>query len=291
MLVIGSDGKGSWTKDFLTPLFKRTFPHTKIMYDTEQTPDIVIRSHFHTLEKEPAYTCPYIVWSGESYRVKHKHDYSPILEINTVNDYSIQNNLYIPHIIAEFNSIITRPTQILPKKNCCAYTFSNRVPERERFFWAMRIKEPTCFAFGASCHTRDNPFELPMNRRGENSTAFKDFGFLVAMENKIAPGYLTEKIGYAYNSGTVPIYWGDSETVSTFFNPASYIDVSNYTNPDKAAEYALEVWRDPQKLQKYLDAPITLNSMLEDYFAIYTDYRLWQKPFVDILRETFPDLS
>ena len=111
------------------------------------------------------------------------------------------------------------------------------------------------------------------------------------MENKIAPGYLTEKIGNAFNSGTIPIYWGDSETVSTFFNPESYIDVSNFRTPEAAAEYAIEVWRDSHKLQKYLDAPITLNTTLDDYFSVYTEYRAWQKPFVDILRETFPDFS
>lgn len=291
MLVVGSDGMGSWTKDFLTPLFQRTFPHTTILYDKEKKPDIVIRSHFHNIEKEPEYSCPYISWSGESYRVKPKKDFDPILEINTIKDSSISNNFYMPHLIAEFNTIIKRPTEIPPKKYCCAYTFSNRVPQRERLFWSMRVKEPTCFAFGASCHTRNNPFELPMSRRGENSNAFKEFGFLVAMENKIAPGYLTEKIGYAYNSGTVPIYWGDCDTVSEFFNPESYIDVSTFLSPDKAAEYVIEVWRDPQKLQRYLEKPITVNSKLEDYFAIYTAYRPWQKPFIDILRETFPDLS
>lgn len=291
MLVVGSDGMGSWCKQFVIPLLERTFPHTKIEFSTDKKPDLVLRSHFQSMETPAPYSCPYITWSGESYRVKHKAEYDPIMEINTVNDKAIPNNLYIPHLIAEFETIIKRPTEIPPKKYCCAYTFTSRIPERERFFWSMRIKESSCFAFGDSCHTKDNPFELPRTKRKENSNAFKEFGFLVAMENKIAPGYLTEKIGNAFNSGTIPIYWGDTSTVSDFFNPASYIDVSDFSSPDKAAEYAIELWRDPQKLQKYLDAPITLTSTLEDYFAVYNAYRPWQKPFVDILRETFPDLS
>ena len=84
---------------------------------------------------------------------------------------------------------------------------------------------------------------------------------------------------------------GDSETVSDFFNPESYIDVCKFSSPDAAALYAIEVWRDPQKLQKYLDAPITVNSTLSDYLAVYTEYRPWQKQLIDILRDTFPDLS
>ena len=72
----------------------------------------------------------------------------------------------------------------------------------------MRINEPTCYSFGRSRHTSDNPFELSHNRRHDNNFAFKDFGLYIAMANKIMPGYLTEKIGNAFNSGTVPIYWG-----------------------------------------------------------------------------------
>ena len=290
MLVVGSDGMGSWINHLTEPILKRAFPHTKISFDKTKKPDIVIRSHFHHLEPEPSYSCPYISWSGESYRVSPKKDYAPIFELNTFHDSSIDNNIYLPHLIAEMKSV-ERPGINTPKKYCCAYAFSNRVPQRERLFWTMRLNEPTCYSFGSSCYTKNNPFELPKNKRGENDSAFNEFGFIVAMENKIAPGYLTEKIGFAYKSGGVPIYWGDSSTVSDFFNPESYIDVSMFTTPDDAGKYAVEVWKDKQKLQKYLDAPITLNSRIDDYFAVYTEYRPWQKKFIDILRDTFPDLS
>ena len=102
---------------------------------------------------------------------------------------------------------------------------------------------------------------------------------------------MTEKIGFAFLAGTVPIYRGDDATVKEFFNPASFINVPDFASLEAAAETCVEVWRDPQKLQKYLDAPLTLNDRLRDYEAIYTDYRPWQKPMVDALRDAFPDLS
>lgn len=290
MLVVGSDGMGSWAYDFIQPLLQRTFPKTTISYDSSKNPNLYIRSHFHDIEPEPLYDCPYISWSGESHRVKSKTEYTPLLEINTFKDDSIENNLYIPFLVEDMN-YVKRPEIILPKKYCCAYTMGHRIAERERVFLKMRSLESTCYSFGGSCHTDDNPFYLPFSSRKQNNTAFKDFTLYIAMENKVVPGYLTEKIGNAFNSGTVPIYWGDSATVSDFFNPESYIDVSHFSSPEDAARYAIEVWRDPQKLQKFLDAPITLNSMLSDYLAIYTEYRPWQKKFVDTLRETFPDLS
>jgi hypothetical protein len=292
-LTVGSEGTGgSIAKPVLLPLLQRTFPHTTICWnDKPGLADLVIRSHFFRSEMpiRENYNKPYISWSGEAYTVVPRPHMNPILEVNT-SIAGRPHEVWLPHLIAEIDHV-ERPVAHKPKRWCCAYAFSHRVLERERLFWTMRIKEPTCYGFGASCRTRDNPFELPIERRVENWSYFNDFGFNVAMENKIAPGYITEKIGHAFKSGSVPIYWGDREAVEFFFNPASYINVLDFPTPDAAGEYAVEVWRDPQKLQKYLDAPITVNNNLADYEAIRTAYRPWQKPIVDILRETFPDLS
>jgi hypothetical protein len=130
-----------------------------------------------------------------------------------------------------------------------------------------------------------------INDRGNNADFFKEFAFNVAMENRVMSGYLTEKIGYAFRSGSVPIYWGDNDTVNDFFNPAAFFNVRDYGTPIQAAEAAIQIWRDPQKMQSYVDAPLTLTKTLEDYAAIYTEYRPWQKPMVDKLREAFPDFS
>jgi hypothetical protein len=110
------------------------------------------------------------------------------------------------------------------------------------------------------------------------------------MENMVAPGYITEKIGFAFKSGSIPIYWGAPE-ITDFFNPASFVNVSDYTSPEACGAAAVQIWRDPQKMQPYLDAPITLNSKVDDYLAVYREYRPWQKPFVDLMRSAFPDLN
>ncbi len=155
----------------------------------------------------------------------------------------------------------------------------------------MRQQEPTCYGFGASCRTPDNPFELGRGQRDQNGQQFREFGFCIAMENQVASGYLTEKIGYAYLAGAVPIYGGDTATVREFFNPDTFVDVGLFVSPEAAADYAVEVWRDPQKLQRYLDAPLFLNNRLRDYEAVYTEYRSWQAPAVNALQEAFPDRS
>jgi hypothetical protein len=284
---IVSEGMGSWGYGIIKPLLERTFPKTALTFDNSKPPTLVVRSHYANQERYLRYSCPYILWSAESIDVPYKSGRSPILEINTVKT-SRPNSLWFPHLVTEVPYTV-RPDPNPAKTRCCAYAFSHSVGERERFFQAMRRQEPTCFAFGKSCFTADNPFELQKQNRFDNSKAFGEFGFCVAMENTIAPHYITEKIGNAFCSGSVPIYRGDSSAINEFFNPESLIDVSNFASPEVAADYAIQVWRDPHKLQKYLDAPIRTNTRLADYEAVYTEYRPWQKPFVDTLRDAFPD--
>lgn len=288
-LNIGSDGMGSWGFNILDPLIQRAFPHSIITHDTSRPYDLVIRSHFARLETTK-FTCPYITWSGEAYRAPLLPDRKPLFELDTVLRPHVENSVYFPHLVAEI-AHTERPVSIGSKKWCAAYAFSNRVRQREELFQALRAREPTCYAFGPSCKTHDNPFELARSHRESNGTMFGDFGFVVAMENCVAPGYVTEKIGHAFNAGSVPIYWGDGNAVSDLFNPAAFVNVGDYGSPTKAAETVIEIWRDKQKLRRYLDVPIVLNDRLRDFEAIRTEYRPWQKLAIDRLRETFPDRS
>ena len=284
---IWSEGMGSWSYHFMLPLLQRTFPNTKITTDHSRPPTLVIKSHFG---EQRNYTCPYICWSGESRYVPHKH-YPPILEFNTILS-NRPNSLYFPHLFGDDcmkDGIIQRPVPNPQKIWCCSFAYSNRVSQREQLFRKMRSLESSCYAFGPSCFTNDNPFVLTRTDREKNADRLNQFAFNVAMENTIASGYITEKIGNAFKSGSIPIYWGANE-INDFFNPASFINVANYASPEACGQAAVEIWHDPQKMQPYLDAPITLNNTVEDYLAVYTEYRPWQKLFVDVLRDTFPDL-
>jgi hypothetical protein len=281
---------GLWSFGFLDPLLRRSFPHTRIVHDDSRAPDLVVRSHFTRQQSIVGYTCPYITWSGEVPPVQLLPDRAPLFEVNTARS-GRPNELWFPHLVAEIEHTARPDSITLPKRWCCAYAFTARIPERERLFRHLRSLEPTCYAFGPSCKTSDNPFEVGRADRGKNDSHFREFGYSVAMENCVAPGYMTEKIGFAFSAGTVPIYRGDTATVSEFFNPESFINVSDFGSVEAAAEHAIQVWRDPQKYQKYLDAPLVLNDRLRDYEAIRTEYRPWQKLAVDALQEAFPDLS
>ena len=282
---VRSDGMGSWGYDVIKPLLARTFPHTEITYDDTKPPTLVVKSHFKNQETI-LYDCPYITWSGEAYRVRHNKA-EPILEINTVQDVA-ERSIWLPYLVV-VHETVQRPEPILAKEWCCSFAYTNRVGPREQLFRRLRSLEPSCYSFGASCRTTDNPFTPPSSSWNNNHLLFNKFGFNVAMENCVAPGYMTEKIGFAFRSGSVPIYWG-SPCAKEFFNPDSFLDVGDFASPDAAADYAVELWKDSHKLQKYLDAPIRVNTLLADYEAVRTEYRPWQQPFLTWMHEAFPDL-
>lgn len=281
---ICSDGGGDSAFEVLDCLIQRAFPYIHITHDQGEEPDLVVRSHF---EGQLSYDCPYICFSGESYLVPYKEDYDPILEINTIHT-NRPNSAYLPYIVFEHKSIV-RPFKLVKKKYCSAFVYSNEVPMRETFFHALREAEPASYSFGKRIRTHDNPFELPKDR-SNNNTLFQEFGFYIAMENSSVPGYITEKIGFAYNSGTVPIYWGDNDTVNRFFNPESFLNVANYRNLDDAVSSVVHIWNDPHKYKRILNQPITLNNDLLDYQMVYTSYRPWQKPIFDALYDAYPDI-
>jgi len=78
----------------------------------------------------------------------------------------------------------------------------------------------------------------------------------MAMENSQKPGYVSEKIFNAFNSGAIPIYWGDSEVVNGIFNSKAYIDLSQYKSFAAAVQHLNELVQDQEKLAQIKMEPI-----------------------------------
>ena len=61
---------------------------------------------------------------------------------------------------------------------------------------------------------------------------------MFALENKQAPGYVTEKIVNAFYSGAIPIYWGSS-TITELFNKTTFINVSDFNSLRDCVDYVM----------------------------------------------------
>jgi hypothetical protein len=288
-LNIGSEGMGSWSHGIVLPIISRAFKNIDITFDKNKPYQLVLRSQFYSIESYFNYTCPYITWTGEPSSVTDKN-YEPISRIKTVLP-TDSLDTYIPHLVNEIPFTKRLADITVEKTYCLVYANSNSVQQRENVFNTFRNMEPTCYSYGKSCFTNNNPTGIhTAANRGTNWQLFSNFGLSICMENQIVPGYVTEKIGQGFMSSSVPIYWGDS-IINDFFNPESFLNVCNFSSHEKLAETAINIWKDKQKLQAILDKPIRINNNLADLEAVRHEYKSWQKPMILGLHDAFPDLQ
>jgi hypothetical protein len=78
------------------------------------------------------------------------------------------------------------------------------------------------------------------------------YHFYLALENSIAPDYVTEKIFDAFRAGTVPIYLG-APNVREFVPECSYIDATRFDGPKSLANYLHHLVQNPTDYAAYFD--------------------------------------
>ena len=117
-----------------------------------------------------------------------------------------------------------------------------------------------------------NNYKSPHKSHTLNGGYFQDYKFIIAMENASVKGYCTEKILNAYLCGSIPIYWGCSDTVSMFFNPDTYIDLKNFKTDEDCIKYILELEKDKAKMNKMQNTNIFKNGIIHPMLN-YTDIK------------------
>ncbi len=99
--------------------------------------------------------------------------------------------------------------------------------------------------------------------------------FMFAMENKVAHGYITEKLLRAFRAGSVPIYWGTPE-VFDLFNRRAFLWYEPGSKDHGETQLLQEINRllsDPQAYQLMLSEPILTPNAATQYFFEGTDLR------------------
>ncbi|XP_031250558.1 alpha-(1,4)-fucosyltransferase [Pistacia vera] len=80
--------------------------------------------------------------------------------------------------------------------------------------------------------------------------AMSHYKFVLAIENTVTESYVTEKLFYALDSGSVPIYFG-APNVWDFVPPHSIIDGSKFRSLEKLASYVKALANDPVAYAEY----------------------------------------
>ena len=245
-----------WNKDFYDTLLKRDYPDKKeIVVKKMSNPDILIISHFNNSDNNLLYidkNVPYITWSGESHRVEGINNKKAKYNLLSQKP-EYENDIWFPYLISTNYFFLDRlenlknTKKISERKYLVAYVASHSVEIRERFFKILNDKynKYGTHALG-KC---SNNFKTIEGGHGNLDEIYEDYKFVFAMENLKKDGYITEKIMNAYRGGAIPIFYGDSKSAEKFFNKGTYIDLNDFDNFEKAADYIFKLSQDNERLE------------------------------------------
>jgi hypothetical protein len=268
-IVIGSEGMGfnkNWrTGDvIITYLLKKIYPNVEI--ENKNTPhcDFIMSSLFSN--HEPLWNTQknkYIYWSGESDDPVKNSCASTELYITTTHN-SNANHIYTPYVLYSPHLYKERKYINNNRPYLLAYCSSHRCYEREEIFnmFVRKTNYKMCHSYG-KCHG-NFPSTKQVSIGGNWQTeelidTYKNYKFVIAMENKNVDGYITEKIVNAFYSGAIPIFWGSSN-VNALFNEKAFINVNNFITFEACVDYVLAL--SDEDINKMLKEPIYTNNDL-----------------------------
>lgn len=217
-------------------------------------------------------------------RLKH------LLYVGMVNDPRASKSIYIPFLSLSFLERTASPLMLFTqgasetKKYFAAYLASNCVALRENIFdqlveYAHEKNFGAVHSLGSCSGSHPETKKITESKRGKTQymdeavELFKDYKFVLAAENEIVPGYLTEKIVSPLLAGAIPIYWG-SDSVLKIINPQSFIFLQNGATISESLD---PIVKDPSRMLKMQ----TSSRMLSGSLANFS----WQKKIAKTLKD------
>nr|VFJ75057.1 MAG: Glycosyltransferase family 10 (fucosyltransferase) C-term [Candidatus Kentron sp. FW] len=277
-IIVGSEGMGIWGRRLVDYLLRILYPGITIEWRNSADCHLIVKSHFISLE--PKWThriLPFVYWSGETHPIKENYNYTKCIHINT----TLPHGLYCPFLVFNMhfkNRNIYRTHTNKDREYFLAYCCSNRIRERERMFDLLleRDGSRSCYSLGKCSGRWRFSKKKRSNKKRINGTwesdglikEYSNYRFVMAMENRIAPGYVTEKIMNAFYAGAIPIYWGDA-IVKEFFNTDAFIYVNDFDSFEACADHISNL--SDEEIAWMMDQPILKDGRADDRLKIDWD--------------------
>jgi len=325
-IIIGSEGSG-YTNSyyFINYLIYLYNPNLIPIYKNNNNCELIIYTHFlHQEEKWNNIKKPYILYNNESSKRfwgniiteadKNNINYSKKITFSTIFENNIDH-----HIPTGFHDYIK-----IKKLNLWNNNYKN-IKERKYFFGycilntkakvnTNRIKFVDLFtkytkktyALGEYCHPKSIHTKLNfdyngdknhsnfLNKNADKSTEelikkYSEFKFILAAENTIEYGYMTEKIINALAAGCIPIYIGSSEYIKKLINPKRIIIANDFNDPNECIKYILSLKE--EDFDNYQKEPIFTNEKESEIFReLYNRDSSENKKLIDNMKYLLDDI-
>ena len=255
-IIIGSEYAGIWGRKVIDYLLNK-INYTNITYKNCDECNFIIISHnkYHNHIIEPIWNTnkkKYIIWSGEPFFPDeiNQNATNKLYIGNICNKYILnkENYIYIPFCLYSNHIYKNRKYENKNRKYFLAYCNTIFTNEREDMFDLFVKKKGghLCHSLGECCGSFKETKIKKIDGDFMNEDlidCYKDYKFVIAMENECKDGYVTEKIINAFYSGAIPIYWG-SNNINDFFNPESFINVNNFDSFEDCVDYVTNMTDD-----------------------------------------------
>lgn len=181
------------------------------------------------------------------------------------------NAIYLPFYVLHFAERTTNsfqdlwqplPLETERRPKFCAFMYSNPVPYRNEIFTffndaASRVGKRVD-ALGPCMHNVNEPDDRRLYNLGTRTfydsavDRYKDYRFVLAIENTPLAGYCTEKLINPLLAGAVPIYFGDpSLSEQPEFNHQRIIYMQDFPTIRACAEFVLLLDENPAMYAAY----------------------------------------
>ena len=199
-----------------------------------------------------------IVISGEPWNLTTVVDLS-------IGPVFIQENakyhIYYPQMyssLAEHRKSIEPSDYISDKIKFCAYMYNKKHDHRKRIFDLISSYKRVD-GLGECCKNTSIPTTRHINNENEtyNDIAiemYKDYKFVIAMENEDKDGYFTEKIINPIIANSIPIYWGNKK-VFDYINKKRVIYIPDYSD-NELIDVIKRIDNDDKEYDRIIKQPI-----------------------------------
>jgi GR25 family glycosyltransferase involved in LPS biosynthesis len=207
-------------------------------------------------------------------------DSDPLADIVilTIKKFIYNYNIYLPSF---FLSLWERRDNYKKhinnsRENFCAYMYSYDLEYRvELFNFISKYKNVN--ALGKSCsNIKEDDRFVYNNDMTYNDIAvqkYSKYKFVLALENGISDGYITEKLINPIIANSIPIYAGPKD-VFDIINPKRIIYVYNYSNYEELLNYIKEVDNDDDLYNSIISEEVFIGELNWNNFEDYLEEKI-----------------
>ncbi len=256
-------------------------------YDVQivDTPDVLIFTHYGTRNR--LYSCKKIFYTQERYLPDWKQCDAAVTSAYMDHPRAYYYPFFAAHRRGED---LVRPAnfdcqRILNEpRGFCSFLHKyadHSVRPRTEFFHELNRRKKVD---SGGLAFNNVGYEVPGTAGRAKMAFISRYRFHIAFENRLSPGWTTEKFTDAFEACAVPIYWGDQHALQ-WFNPKAYVNVNQFRDFGACCDYILHLENTREDYMKMLSEPPFLNNRVPE---IYSQDRLLEFLVREIERVELP---